>query len=101
METVLGQEDTITFLRSRITSPPHIILWGNSGVGKTMLANAWITDHLNHQGIKSTDHAIMTLRLSSADDRGITAIRQRLTEFVRRRKPKENTVAWGASRRCR
>ena len=94
METVLGQEDTITFLRSRITSPPHIILWGNSGVGKTMLANAWITDHLNHQGIKSTDHAIMTLRLSSADDRGITAIRQRLTEFVRRRKPKENTVAW-------
>jgi DNA polymerase III gamma/tau subunit len=36
----------------------------------------------------------MTLRLSSADDRGITAIRQRLTEFVRRRRPVENTIAW-------
>jgi hypothetical protein len=36
----------------------------------------------------------MTLRLSSADDRGITAIRQRLTEFVRRVRPVAGAIAW-------
>jgi len=36
----------------------------------------------------------MTLRLSSADDRGIAAIRQRLTEFVRRVRPVAGAIAW-------
>jgi DNA polymerase III delta prime subunit len=95
MESVLGQENAIEYLRSRITDPPHLIFWGPTGVGKTMLANAWITEHLNHQGVTSPQHqSAMILRLSSADDRGITAIRQRLTEFVRRVRPVANTVAW-------
>ena len=93
MDAVLGQEKTIEFLRSRITDPPHIILCGQTGVGKTMLANAWITEHLDAQGVSPTHHATMTLRLSSADDRGIAAIRQRLTEFVRRVRPVA-AVAW-------
>lgn len=60
-----------------------------------MLANAWITEQLLAQGVtKPADQATMTLRLSSADDRGITAIRQRLTEFVRRVRPVPNTQAW-------
>lgn len=75
--------------------PPHLILWGPTGVGKTMLANAWVTEQLTVQGVTNPEHqSTMTLRLSSADDRGITAIRQRLTEFVRRRRPVENTIAW-------
>ena len=60
-----------------------------------MLANAWITEHLEAQGVTNPVHqATMTLRLSSADDRGITAIRQRLTEFVRRVRPVAGTTAW-------
>jgi DNA polymerase III delta prime subunit len=94
MDTVLGQEETIEFLRARIKDPPHIILCGPTGVGKTMLANAWITEHLQSQGVPAQHHATMTLRLSSADDRGIAAIRQRLTEFVRRVRPVPNTTAW-------
>ena len=91
---MLGQEETIEFLRARIKEPPHIILCGPTGVGKTMLANAWITEHLQSQGVPAQHHATMTLRLSSADDRGIAAIRQRLTEFVRRVRPVPNTIAW-------
>jgi len=95
MDAVLGQEETIEFLRARIKDPPHFILCGPSGVGKTMLANAWITEHLQSQGVTNPAHqATMTLRLSSADDRGIAAIRQRLTEFVRRVRPVPDTIAW-------
>ena len=95
MDAVLSQESTIEFLRSKIHDPPHIILCGPTGVGKTMLANAWITEQLVAQGVTNPAHqTIMTLRLSSADDRGIAAIRQRLTEFVRRVRPVANTSAW-------
>jgi len=95
MDAVLGQETVTDFLRSRIKSPPHIILCGPTGVGKTMLANAWITEHLESQGVTNPAHqTTMTLRLSSADDRGIAAIRQRLTEFVRRVRPVAGAIAW-------
>jgi DNA polymerase III gamma/tau subunit len=60
-----------------------------------MLANAWIAEQLTAQGVTNPAHqSAMTLRLSSADDRGITAIRQRLTEFVRRVRPVAGTTAW-------
>jgi hypothetical protein len=94
MDAILGQTAAVSFLRSRIIDPPHIILWGATGVGKTMLANAWITEQLTSQGVSPAQQSIMTLRLSSADDRGITAIRQRLTEFVRRVRPVAGTFAW-------
>ena len=95
MDTVLGQPQVTTFLRSRLKDPPHIILWGPTGVGKTMLANAWITEQLKGQGVTNpAHHVVMILRLSSADDRGIAAIRQRLTEFVRRVRPVTDTTAW-------
>ena len=95
MDNILGQESIIQYLKSQIENPPHIILWGQSGIGKTLIANAFIQEHLVHQGVTNPIHqTIMTLRLSSADDRGITAIRQRLTEFVRRRRPVEHALAW-------
>jgi hypothetical protein len=95
MDAILGQTEAVAFLRSRLTTPPHLILWGPTGVGKTMLANAWITEQLAAQGVTDPAHqATMTLRLSSADDRGIATIRQRLTEFVRQRRPIPGTTAW-------
>jgi replication-associated recombination protein RarA len=95
MDNILGQESIVQYLRSQIDNPPHIILWGQTGIGKTLLANAFIQEHLVHQGVTDPEHQnIMTLRLSSADDRGITAIRQRLTEFVRRRRPVDHALAW-------
>jgi len=95
MDAVLGQDAIVSFLRSKIQRPPHILLVGSTGVGKTMLANAWITEHMISQGVTNPAHqATMTLRLSSADDRGIAAIRQRLTEFVRRVRPVPGALAW-------
>jgi len=95
MDAVLGQDPVVSFLRNRLNDPPHLILWGATGVGKTMLANAWITEQLVTQGVtRVADQTTMTLRLSSADDRGIAAIRQRLTEFVRRVRPVAGTQAW-------
>jgi hypothetical protein len=95
MDAVLGQSEAVTFLRERLTAPPHLILWGPTGTGKTMLANAWITEQLVAQGVTDpAQQATMTLRLSSADERGIVAIRQRLTEFVRQRRPIPGTTAW-------
>lgn len=95
MDVVLGQEHVVDFLRSRLRDPPHLILWGPTGTGKTMLANAWIKEQLIAQGVTNPAHqAVMTLRFSSADDRGIAAVRQRLTEFVRRVRPVPNTSAW-------
>ncbi len=95
MDAVFGQDATVRFLRSRIRDPPHLILRGPTGVGKTMLANAWIQEQLVAQGVTNPAHqTAMVLRLSSADDRGITAIRQRLIEFVRRVRPVPGAVAW-------
>jgi hypothetical protein len=94
MDDIVGQVQVLQYLKTHIDSPPHIILWGPTGVGKTMIANAWITQHLLHQGVSANYHSIMTLRLSSADDRGINAIRQRLTEFVRRVRPVKDSLAW-------
>lgn len=95
MDDVLGQEAVTEFLRSRFVDPPHLILWGPSGVGKTMIANAWITEQLRTQGVTDSAHrAAMTLGLSSADDRGIAAIRQRLTDFVKRVRPVPGAFAW-------
>jgi hypothetical protein len=95
MDAILGQTEAISFLRGRLTTPPHLILWGPTGAGKTMLANAWIAEQLASQGVSDpTQQAAMTLRLSSADERGIAAIRQRLTEFVRQRRPVPGTTAW-------
>jgi DNA polymerase III delta prime subunit len=95
MDSVLGQDNVVSFLRSRITNPPHFILAGPTGSGKTMLAHAFVTEQLQSQGVVSKKHQNeMTLRLTSSDDRGITAIRQRLTEFVRRVRPVPGTFAW-------
>ena len=94
MDAVLGQETVKAFLKSKLKDPPHIILHGPTGVGKTMLASAWISDQLTAQGIPIQHHSAMTLSLSSADDRGISAIRQRLTEFVRGVFPIAGTTAW-------
>lgn len=95
MDAVLGQEPIVDYLKAHLADPPHLLLWGSTGIGKTMLANAFIDAHHRSQGVtRPADMAAMTLRLSSADDRGISAIRQRLTEFVRRVRPVKDAVAW-------
>jgi len=95
MDHVLGQDEVISFLRSRIKTPPHFILSGPTGSGKTMIASAFVKEQLASQGVTDPKHlSAMILRLTSADDRGITAIRQNLLEFVRRVRPVPGATAW-------
>jgi DNA polymerase III delta prime subunit len=94
MDSVLGQDDTVSFLRANIADPPHILLYGPTGVGKTMLAHAWIREQLTHQGIPATDHDSMILELKSTEDRGIAVVRHRLFEFIRSTRKYAKTVAW-------
>jgi replication factor C small subunit len=95
MNDIVGQEPTISYLNGCLANPPHIILWGPTGIGKTMIANAWISRYLDTQGILNpSDKSSMILRLNSADDRGINAIRQKLTEFVRSVRPIKDALAW-------
>ena len=89
MDTVFGQAPVVSFLKSRIANPPNIILFGPTCVGKTMLANAWISEHLASQG--ATVSAETKLSLNNSDDRGIATIRQKLTDFVMRSR---SSIAW-------
>ncbi len=43
MDNVLGQETTVGYLKSHIKDPPHILLWGPTGVGKTIIEITGIT----------------------------------------------------------
>jgi len=95
MDTVVSQDDTVLYLKNQIADPPHLIFIGPTGCGKTHLANEFINASLAFHGVTQPEQrAAMILRLSSADDRGISALRQRLTDFVRRVRPVATAFSW-------
>jgi replication-associated recombination protein RarA len=94
MESIVGQAHIRAFLDKHIDAPPHLMLFGPPGCGKTTIANGFIHAYLNKKGVAPKDHAQYILPLHSVDDRGIGTVRGHLTEFVRRTRLHPGVKAW-------
>jgi len=94
MDSVLSQDHVRTFLQAHIENPPHLMLFGPSGTGKTMMSRAFLHAYLKHHGVPDAEHGDYILYLTSVNDRGIATIRGSLTEFVRRTRRYPAAKAW-------
>ena len=94
MDSVLSQDHVRTFLQTHIENPPHLMLFGPSGTGKTMMSRAFLHTYLKHHGVPDAEHGDYILYLTSVNDRGIATIRGSLTEFVRRTRKYPAVKAW-------
>jgi len=94
MDSVLSQDHVRTFLQAHIENPPHLMLFGPSGTGKTMMSRAFLHTYLKHHGVPDAEHGDYILYLTSVNDRGIATIRGSLTEFVRRTRRYPAAKAW-------
>jgi DNA polymerase III gamma/tau subunit len=94
MDAVLSQDHIRAFLQSHIENPPHLMLFGPSGTGKTMMSRAFLYAYLRYHGVPDAEHGDYILSLTSVNDRGIATIRGSLTEFVRRTRRYPAAKAW-------
>jgi replication-associated recombination protein RarA len=94
MDTVLSQDHIRTFLQSHVENPPHLMFFGPSGTGKTMMSRAFLYSYLKHHGVPEAEYSDYILALTSVNDRGIATIRGSLTEFVRRTRRYPQAKAW-------
>jgi replication-associated recombination protein RarA len=94
MDAVLSQDHIRMFLQSHIEHPPHLMFFGPSGTGKTMMSRAFLHTYLRHHGVPDAEHGDYILSLTSVNDRGIATIRGSLTEFVRRTRRYPAAKAW-------
>jgi len=94
MDAVLSQDHIRTFLQSHVADPPHMMFFGPSGTGKTMMSRAFIYTYLKHHGVPEAEFSDYILALTSVNDRGIATIRGSLTEFVRRTRRYPAAKAW-------
>lgn len=94
MESITSQDHVCSYLESHIENPPHLMFFGSSGTGKTMMARSYIHTYLNYHKVPETEHNDYILALTSVNDRGIGTIRGTLTEFVRRTRKYPDVKAW-------
>jgi DNA polymerase III delta prime subunit len=91
MEEVIGQSHIVEYLLSCKEDYPHLLLTGSTGVGKTFLCQQFLRYAL--RDIPENELNRYILKLSSCDDRGIGALRQKLVEFLRSNR-KYDISAW-------
>ena len=91
MEEVIGQSHIVEYLLSCKGDYPHLLLTGSTGVGKTFLCQQFLRYAL--RDIPDNELNRYILKLSSCDDRGIAALRQKLVEFLRSNR-KYDIFAW-------
>jgi len=94
LDSVLGQEHIVEYLKDHITNPFHLMFLGPSGTGKTFISRLFLKDYLDKLGVLPKDRDIYILQLKSTDDRGIAMVRNRLAEFVKRVRPNKDAKAW-------
>lgn len=80
LDEIVGQEHVIRTLRAYLKSGGlcHLLLQGNSGVGKTSCIHALAREMYGEKFVKS-----MMLELNGSDDRGINVIRTQIKNFSR------------------
>lgn len=91
LSDVVGQSHIVEYLLSCENNYPHLLFTGSTGVGKTFLAQQFLRYAL--KTIPEQEISKYILKLSSCDDRGIAALRQKLLEFLRANR-KYNVTAW-------
>lgn len=94
MDTIVSQDHVRSYLQSHIENPPHLMFFGPSGTGKTMMARYYIHAYLKYHNVPDSEHCDYILALTSVNDRGIGTIRGTLTEFVRRTRKYPEVKAW-------
>ena len=94
MDSILSQDHVKTYLQTHIENPPHLMFFGSSGTGKTMMARSFIHSYLKYHNVPDSEHSDYILALTSVNDRGIGTIRGTLTEFVRRTRKYPEVKAW-------
>ena len=94
MDSLIGQDHIVHFLKEHIDAPPHFMFFGPSGCGKTSMTRAFLNAYLTKHGVPKDEHKDYILLLNSVDDRGIGTIRGTLTEFVRRARRYPAAKAW-------
>jgi replication-associated recombination protein RarA len=94
MESIISQDHVRSYLESHIDNPPHLMFFGSSGTGKTMMARHYVHSYLRYHKVPEEEHGDYILALTSVNDRGIGTIRGTLTEFVRRTRKYPDVKAW-------
>jgi hypothetical protein len=94
MDAIISQDHVRTYLETHLENPPHLMFFGASGTGKTLMARSFIHAYLKHHNVPESEHSDYVLALTSVNDRGIGTIRGTLTEFVRRTRKYPEVKAW-------
>jgi DNA polymerase III delta prime subunit len=94
METgLIGQNESHRILEETLKDPPHLLLTGGYGCGKTTLMKAFLKAYYAQFNITNPGPE-WVLNLSSDQDRGIHCVRQSVAEFVRYAPEKEGVYRW-------
>jgi replication factor C subunit 3/5 len=78
LNDIIGQDNNIELLRNLIknNSLPHLLFYGNSGVGKTSTINSIVNT------LYGKNKSFMVMKLDASDDRGINSVRDEIKGFA-------------------
>ncbi len=85
IENMLSHEHLVTIFKNVLNnnkSLPHILLYGPSGTGKTLIIQNFIKQLYGYDNLSD-----MTLELDAIDERGIKTVRDRIKNFAKKSIP--------------